>query len=107
MIIYNVTINIEEDSHDMWLEWMKNEHLPMVMATGKFERYHMFRLLDRQEDETGMTYAIQYFSPSMDDYETYQRDHAPALQAETQKLFDGKFVAFRTLMALEHSYEKS
>jgi hypothetical protein len=34
----------------------------------------------------------------MADYETYQRDCAPALQAETKKLFEGKFVAFRSLM---------
>jgi hypothetical protein len=31
-------------------------------------------------------------------YEKYQAEFAPALQAETQKYFGGKFVAFRTLM---------
>jgi hypothetical protein len=34
----------------------------------------------------------------MDDYEKYQQQFAPKLQAETRKRYDGKFVAFRTLM---------
>lgn len=107
MIVYNVTINIEDDIHDTWLNWMKNEHLPMVMDTGKFVRYAMFRILDRQDDETGVTYAIQYFAESMDDYLAYQSEHASALQAETNKYFEGKFAAFRTLLELDHTYEKA
>lgn len=98
MIIYNVTINIEDDVHDQWLNWMQQVHLPDVMNTGLFVEYRMAKLLSRQEDETGTTYVIQYWAKSMADYETYQEQYAPALQAETRKHFDGKFVAFRTLM---------
>lgn len=98
MIIYNVTINIEDDVHDVWLAWMKQTHIPQVMATGLFVDYSFSKLLDRQEDETGTTYVIQYMANNMADYETYQADYAPALQAETRNYFDGKFVAFRTLM---------
>jgi hypothetical protein len=100
MIIYNVTINIEDDVHDQWLNWMKQEHLPQVMATQMFLEYKMLRLISRQEDETGKTYAIQYLCESMEKYEAYQSKFAPALQAETKKLFDGKFVAFRTILEL-------
>ena len=107
MIIYNVTINIEENVHDAWLKWMKEEHLPMVMGSGKFRKYYMFRILSRQADETGVTYAIQYFARNMEEYEEYRTQHAPALQEETKKKFDGKFVAFRTLMELEHHHEEA
>lgn len=98
MIIYNVTLNIEDDAHDAWLAWMKETHIPQVMATGMFVDYTFSRLLTRQEDETGSTYVIQYLAECMEDYETYQAEYAPALQAETRKYFEGKFVAFRTLM---------
>lgn len=98
MIIYNVTINVEDDVHEQWLSWMKQMHIPDVMRTGFFTEYKMAKLLTRQPDETGATYVIQYTAKSMTDYETYQRDCAPALQAETKKFFDGKFVAFRSLM---------
>jgi hypothetical protein len=36
MIIYNLTINIDESIHDEWLLWIK-ELIPQVLATGKFK----------------------------------------------------------------------
>lgn len=98
MIIYNVTINIEDDVHDRWLAWMKDTHIPQVMGTGLFIEHSFSKLLNRQEDETGTTYVIQYIAVNMEQYNRYQAEFAPALQAETRKHFEGKFVAFRTLM---------
>ena len=98
MIIYNVTINVEDDIHEAWLEWMLEQHIPDVMATNMFLAYKIMRIISRQEDETGQTYAIQYQTESIDKYNQYQQEFAPALQAETQKKFVGKFVAFRTLL---------
>lgn len=106
MIMYNVTVNVDEDCHLDWLDWMKKVHLPMVMATGKFLSYSMYQIMDRQEDETGVTYSIQYLSPDLASYESYRDEHAPGLQADTQKHWGGKFAAFRTLLKLDHSYEK-
>lgn len=98
MIIYNVTINIDEEAHEQWLNWMKQKHIPDVMATGMFVSSKILRLLSKQEDESGSTYAIQYTCPDMKTYERYQQEFAPALQAETQKMFGGRFAAFRTLL---------
>ncbi|MBP9688841.1 MAG: DUF4286 family protein [Bacteroidia bacterium] len=98
MIIYNVTINIENDVCEKWLSWMQQTHIPEVMKTGYFTHFSFNKLLSRQEDETGETYVVQYTAPSMLHYEQYQALCAPALQAETKRLFEGKFVAFRTLM---------
>lgn len=98
MIIYNVTINVDESIHNEWLLWMKQEHLPEVMATGMFQSYKILRLLSRQEDETGHTYAIQYSCQNLQDYDKYQQEFAPGLQAKTKAKFDGKFAAFRTLL---------
>lgn len=98
MIIYNVTINIDESVHEEWLDWMKNKHIPDVMATGLFTAHKILRLLSRQEDETGYTYAIQYTCLNLDNYEKYQSTFAPGLQAETQQKFGGKFGAYRSLL---------
>jgi hypothetical protein len=98
MIIYNVTINVEDDIHEAWLDWMLQQHIPDVMATNMFLAYKIMRIISRQEDETGQTYAIQYQTESIDKYNQYQQEFAPALQADTQKKFGGKFVAFRTLL---------
>lgn len=96
MIIYSVTVNIDNDVHDEWLQWMKAVHIPDVMSTGLFIENRMMKLLN-VEDE-GTTYSIQYMLHSMADYEKYQHEFAPRLQAEHSKKYQNKFVAFRTLL---------
>jgi len=98
MIIYNVTVNIENDVHEDWLNWMKTKHIPDVMNTGYFLENKMAKVLTTQEDETGHTYAIQYTCNSIDDLDEYQEKHAPKLQEEHVNRYQGKFVAFRTLL---------
>ena len=97
MIIYNVTINIENDVAEERLLWMKEVHIPDVMRTGLFLDNRMFRVL-ADEDSGGKTYSIQYLCRNMQDYEQYALLHAPALQAETLARYKDKFVAFRTLL---------
>lgn len=98
MIIYNVTVNVEEDVHEEWINWMKTIHIPEVMQTGHFSHHYFTRILNRQEDETGVTYAIQYHCKSPEDFEIYQKIHAPDLQKKHTEKYEGKFVAFRTLL---------
>ena len=96
-VVYNVTIIIDHSVHDEWVDWMKNEHIPEVMATGKFTSWKMLRIIEDHNPD-GMTYAIQYHAPDMETYAAYQQECASALQQKTQNLFGGKFAAFRTLL---------
>jgi hypothetical protein len=96
MIIYSVTINIDDDVQQDWLRWMKEVHIPDVMSTGLFVENRLLKLLN--VDDQGTTYSIQYMLRSMEDYETYQKDHAPRLQALHTQRYRDKFVAFRTLL---------
>lgn len=96
MIIYNVTVNIDHAAQDEWVKWMRDVHIPDVMATGYFLENRFARVL--VDDQGGATYSIQYLCKNMADLEEYQRDHAARLRADHTKKFEGKFVAFRTLL---------
>ena len=98
MILYNVTVNIENEVHDDWIKWMKEVHIPDVMKTGYFLENKICKVLSRQEDETGHTYAIQYTCESMAKLDEYQENCAPELQKDHTERYEGKFVAFRTLL---------
>jgi hypothetical protein len=98
MIIYNVTVNLEDDIHTDWLNWMKTIHIRDVMATGYFLEISFAKVLSTQADETGHTYAIQYLCNAMSDLDEYQEKCAAPLQEEHAKRYQGKFVAFRTLL---------
>jgi hypothetical protein len=97
MLIYSVTINVDEDIHDEWLGWMSSEHIPDVIATRCFSDYRMYRILS-PETEDGETYVIQYRCDTVEDYERYQIEHAAILQSEHKDKYGGRFTAFRTLM---------
>ena len=96
MLLYNVTLIIEDAAAERWLSWMLDIHIPEVMATGMFFSYRLLKVLDSPNE--GVTYCVQYVAEDMDNYLTYQEDHAPALQADLNKEFANQFVAFRTLM---------
>lgn len=100
MFIYNVTTNIEEDVHDEWVEWMKNIHIPAMLATEKFEGATMSKV-DVVESMGGITYSVQYKIQDKATLERYFEEDAEQLKAQTQ-LFEGKFVSFRTEMEIVH-----
>ena len=96
MILYNVTIIIEESIHEAWLNWMQNVHIGQVMDTGCFVSNRMLKVLDSPNE--GITYCIQYVADSLDKYNEYKLKYATDLQADFPAEFANKFVSFRTLM---------
>lgn len=98
MYIYNVTINIQEEVHDQWLEWMKNEHIPEMLSTGKFKKALMSRVMV-EEPMGGITYSVQYTTESQEMLKRYYEEDAQRLRGRS-KAFEGKFVAFRTEMEI-------
>ena len=102
MIIYNVTANIDESIHDQWLKWIK-EHIPQVLATGKFEKATLTKVLV-EEDMGGHTYSVQYRSYSREALDAYYREDAEKLRAEGLKLFADKMLAFRTELQIVDEY---
>ncbi len=94
MYIYNVTINIQEDVHEEWVNWMKTEHIPDMLKTNKFTKALMTRVLV-EEQMGGMTYSVQYTCINREMLQKYYEEDAEELRSKS-KAFDGKFVAFRT-----------
>ena len=96
MIIYNVTVNIENDVREEWLNWMKSKHIPDVISTGYFIDHKICKVL--VDEEQGTTYSIQYSCESHEKLQEYQKLHAPRLQKDVADKYANKFVAFRTLL---------
>ncbi|OUR93962.1 hypothetical protein A9Q87_04450 [Flavobacteriales bacterium 34_180_T64] len=102
MIIYNVTINIDNSIHDEWLIWIK-EHIPQVLATGKFEKATLTKVLVEDKTE-GHTYSVQYRSYSREALDAYYREDAENMRNEGLKKFADKMLAFRTELQIVDEY---
>ncbi|MBC3784057.1 DUF4286 family protein [Spirosoma utsteinense] len=97
MILYNTTYSVALETGPDWLRWMKTFQLPAIMATG-LPTGHKIRRLLTELDNGGVTYSVQIDFATLDDYETYQQNHANALQQRIQHRFGGQFVFFDTLL---------
>lgn len=102
MIIYNVTINIADSVHDEWLDWIK-EHIPQVLATGKFIDAKLTKVLV-EEEMGGTTYSIQYKAHSRQALDAYYAQDAERLRGDGLKRFADKMLAFRTELEVIDEY---
>ena len=104
MIIYNVTSNIQESVHEQWLDWMQHTHIPEVLATGKFTKARLVKVLI-DEEMGGVTYSVQFYTESKAMLEKYYEENAPKLREETAKMFGDSVVSFRTELQIicDHS----
>jgi len=102
MIIYNVTANIDNSIHDEWLKWIK-EHIPQVLATGKFEKATLSKVLV-EEEMGGQTYSVQYKSYSREALDAYYKEDAKKLRTDGLKRFADKMLAFRTELQIVDEY---
>lgn len=97
MVIYNVTVKVEAQIADAWLQWMLNEHIACMMKTGCFVDYKVVRLLE-VDDSEGPTYAIQYYAQSKADYNRYIEIHSSKMHKFSFEKWGDQFIAFRSVM---------
>lgn len=97
MIVYNVTIKVNEQIAIEWLDWIQQEHILDVMDTGCFTSAKLLRLLEI-DDEEGPTYAVQYFAESKSDYNRYMELHAERMRQKSFDKWGNQFIAFRSVM---------
>lgn len=96
MVIYNVTVQIDQSIREEWLDWMRSRHIPDVLATGMFTRCNLMRVLS--DDDQTATFAVQYECVDLASLERYRAEFAPALQRDHTERYKDRFVAFRTVL---------
>lgn len=103
MILYNVTVSIDPAISEDWLQWMRSNHIPDVMATGCFVESRISRV--HGEEEGGETYAITYLASSQEKMDEYRDKHAPLLQKDHTDRYAGRFAAFRTILSVIEEFK--
>jgi hypothetical protein len=101
MIIYNVTVNVDKTITNEWLAWIK-EHIPEVLATGKFKEAKLTKVL--VADEEADTFSIQYRAHSREALDAYYAEDAERLRSDGLKRFADKSLAFRTELEVIDEY---
>lgn len=96
MVIYNVTVSIDQAVEHEWLAYMRGSHIQDVLKTGCFLECRLSRV--NGEEDGGCTYSVMYLAKNQETLDLYQAKYAPALQQDHSSHFQGKFAAFRTTL---------
>lgn len=97
MVEYQVMVSIDQHVEQEWLHWMQTSHIPDVLRTGYFSQATLLRQDDPPTQTQQTTYHIRYLCSSVQRWEEYQNNAAPALQAEHTQRYLGRFSAKRSL----------
>lgn len=94
MYIYNITFNIEETIQQEWLTWI-HHFFSETISSGNFTSANIHQVMI-QEAMGGVTYAVQFHTPSKKTLEQFQQQELVLLQTQMQQQFSGKYVFFHT-----------
>ena len=81
-VVYEVTAVVEHELAAEWERYMRERHIPDVLATGCFSRASLTRA-------QGGRYRIIYHAESSADVDRYLAQSAPALRAEFAARYPG------------------
>ena len=99
MVIYNVTTHVEPSIEDAWVEWMREIHLPEMLATKKFKSAKIFKVVNEQ-DQGGTSYTVQYHCISQEILKQYIENEAQLLRKAGEEKFGNRILFFRTELQL-------
>ena len=99
MILYSLTVTIELEFVDKWIEYMKSKHIQDVLNTECFTSAQFFEA----ESTLGNVFRVNYYVKSKELLDRYFSDFAPALRKDHDDLFGEHVSAQRTLLhTLKH-----
>ena len=99
MVIYNITTHVESSIEESWLNWMKEKHIPEMLATKKFKTAKIFKIIN-ENDKGGISYAAQYQCDNKITLEQYLNDFAAKLREDSVNKFGDRILSFRTELEL-------
>jgi hypothetical protein len=101
MIVYNVTTKADHAVATAWLVWLKEEHIPDIIATGCFTHATVLRVLEADETD-GITYAVQYHALSRSLYNRYIEKFAGDLRKKAIDKWGNTIISFRSVLEVVH-----
>jgi len=97
MFIYNITVKVENEILNEWMQWQKEIHIPEMIATGCFYDHRFYKLLEHEEED-GKTFVIQFYANSKNEYNNYVENFADDLRQKSREKWKDHAIYFRTLL---------
>ncbi|MEO6330814.1 MAG: DUF4286 family protein [Ginsengibacter sp.] len=101
MFVYNLTVKVNNTILHNWIQWLKGEHIPEVMATNLFVETKFLKLLEPDDSEAA-TFTLQCFTDSREKYNKYIAIYSNILTEKALQKWGDNFISFGTFMQTVH-----
>lgn len=102
MYILNITTNIANEVESQWLQWMKSDFIPAMLATKKFNKALLTKV-QVEEDMGGITYSTQYFALNKESIDAFYAENQNEILSTFTK-FKGMYVDFSTELEVVNQF---
>lgn len=96
MILYNITVIIDEGVEKDWLQWVRQVFIPKALSTNLLVSNRILKVLDSPNE--GVTYCLQFIADNINSYNEFRDSQAPALLESHTQQFQNNAVYFSTIM---------
>jgi hypothetical protein len=96
MILYNITVIIEEEIEAGWLDFINHTFVPDALASNLLISNRILRVIDSPNE--GITYCLQFISDNLENYTQFKDSYASQLFDAHALKFKNQAVFFSTIM---------
>jgi hypothetical protein len=97
MILFSLTVNIDNEIQEEWLEWMKQSFIPNLWLTGFFVEKRFLKLLN-EEEGNGTTYSLQLTLENLKVLRDFEENHLHDFRKMLYGKYTGRLVDFYTVL---------
>lgn len=99
MILYNITLNIENDIVEPCLRYLKQSYIPQATRSRVMHSPKLHRVLPHDENETGTeSYAIQFNVKNVDTLNYWIEHEGVHISKQLLAIFGNKVIGFTTVL---------
>ncbi|WP_257386893.1 DUF4286 family protein [Tahibacter caeni] len=97
MIVYEVSIEVDRDTAEAYADWLR-DHVAQILRLDGFVQAQRYERSDLPADAPRRSFVIAYRVRDQAALDTYFAEHAPALRADGERRFGGRFSASRRVL---------
>jgi hypothetical protein len=96
MILYNITVILDEAIETKWLAWINQNFVPEALSSNLLVSNRILKVLDSPNE--GVTYCLQFIADNIQNYNDFKDTHAASLLDSHTLKFKNQSVFFSTIM---------
>lgn len=99
MIIFNTTYKVSNAVFNKWLQWVREDHIPLMTEGNVFVKPQIARI-SGSDDEHGTSYSVQFHISNVEQLENWYHRNGSEFERSISTNFGTEVLHFSTILEL-------